>query len=135
MIDMNTNKLSVNNTVSFQRSHYMQKCRRVRTAGDSEQNLVRSIEKTVKAYVADKLAGADEDLRVTCVMPAFPVYVAAGELTLTVLRHQETQGQRTVCEVALSVDGHLERVLLIPADLRPMRRVWGATRKLLRGDR
>ena len=95
----------------------------------------RSIEKTVKAYVADNLAGADEDLRVTCVMPAFPVYVAAGELTLAVLRHQETQGQRTVCEVALSVDGHLERMLLIPADLRPMRRVWVATRKLLRGDR
>jgi flagella basal body P-ring formation protein FlgA len=95
----------------------------------------RSIEETVKTYVADKLTGANEDLRVTCVMPAFPVYVSKGELTFTVLCHQEIQGQRTVCKVALSVDGQLERVLLIPAELRPMRRVWVATRKLLRGDR
>jgi flagella basal body P-ring formation protein FlgA len=95
----------------------------------------RRIEETVKAYVVANLSEADEELRVTCVMPAFPVYVAAGELTLTVLRHKEIQGQRIVCEVALNVDGHLERVLPISTDLRPLRRVWVASRKLLRGDR
>ncbi len=93
------------------------------------------IDETVKAYVADKLAGAGEDLHVTCVMPAYPVYVAKGELTLTVLRHQAPKGRRTVCDVALSVDGQLERVLSIPAEMYPMRRVWVATRNLQRGDR
>jgi flagella basal body P-ring formation protein FlgA len=95
----------------------------------------RRIEETVKAYVAANLTEADEALHVACVMPAFPIVVAKGELTLTVLRYQATQDQRAVCEVALSVDGQLERVLPIPTDLHPMRRVWVATRKLLRGDR